>query len=206
MNSFSKIFIGIFFVFAFAWMGLVALPYIYLGKLQPQVNEETGEVYPVDQSGLAAYGAKVYAANGCMYCHSQQVRPEYAGSDIERGWGVRRTVPRDYIHESPVYLGTMRTGPDLTNIGARQPSEAWQHQHLYSPQLFEPDSIMPPYRYLYKKQRIVGQPSEDAIQPPPSSDLEDGYEIVPTYEAKALVAYLLSLNRSASLEEAPVAE
>jgi hypothetical protein len=59
---------------------------------------------------------------------------------------------------------------------------------------------MPPFRYLYKKQRIVGAPSPDAldfalipgVEPP-----EEGYEIVPTQEAHDLVAYLLSLKRSA---------
>src|SRR5437870_13506645 len=70
---------------------------------------------------MALRGARVYAANGCVYCHSQQVRPEYGGSDIERKWGDRRSAPRDYIFEPIVFLGKKRTGPDLANAGHRPP-------------------------------------------------------------------------------------
>ncbi len=203
MNSLPRIFLGIFLTFVFAWGGLVAMPYLQLGGLQPEVNED-GEIAPPGQSGLAEYGAKIYAAEGCVYCHSQQVRPEYAGSDLERGWGARRTVPRDYIKERPTFLGTMRTGPDLTNIGLRQQSAAWHHKHLYAPRAEADWSTMPAYRYLYRKQKIQGQRSEDALDLPDKYAPPEGYEIVPSAEAKALVAYLLSLNRSYPLTEAPI--
>ena len=72
---------------------------------------------------MAERGRQIYAANGCVYCHSQQVRADYAGSDIERKWGVRRSAPRDYLYERPVVLGKMRLGPDLSNIGKRAPVE-----------------------------------------------------------------------------------
>src|SRR5213080_3538664 len=75
------------------------------------------------QSGMVQWGARVYAANGCVYCHSEQVRADYAGADIERKWGDRRSAPRDYIFERPVFLGKMRMGQDLANIGARAPAE-----------------------------------------------------------------------------------
>ena len=54
------------------------------------------------------------------------------GADVRRGYGQRRTVSRDYIYDNPTMLGTMRTGPDLANVGGRY-SEAWQHAHLYPP-------------------------------------------------------------------------
>jgi cytochrome c oxidase cbb3-type subunit 2 len=138
-----------------------------------------------------------------VYCHSQQVRQVGYGSDLERGWGARPTVARDYMRENPAFLGTMRTGPDLTNIGARQPSAMWHHQHLYQPGTVSPGSIMPSYRYLYRLQKIEGQRSANAIDLLPPDTAPDGYEIVPTYEAEALVAYLLSLNRNYPLPEAP---
>ena len=47
--------------------------------------------------------------------------PDYAGSDIERKWGKRRSAPRDYIFDRPVLLGKMRMGPDLANVGKRPP-------------------------------------------------------------------------------------
>jgi len=205
MNSLPKIFLGVFLTFASSWVGLVALPYLNLGFLQPQVDEELGEVLPPPRSGLAEVGSRVYAAEGCIYCHSQQVRPEWAGSDIERGWGLRRTVPRDYIYDQPVFLGTMRTGPDLSNIGARQPSKEWHYKHLYAPRVMgNNNSIMPAYRYLFKMQKIDGQPSVDALQFDDGVEIPEGYEIVPTERAIALVAYLVALNRSYALDEAPV--
>jgi cytochrome c oxidase cbb3-type subunit 2 len=97
----------------------------------------------------------------------------------------------------------MRTGPDLTNIGARQPTAMWHHQHLYQPAVVSPGSIMPSYRYLYETRKIEGQRSAEAIDLLPPDNPPEGYEIVPTYEAEALVAYLVSLNRNYPLPEAP---
>lgn len=205
MNRLPLLFIGIFATFASAWIGLVAYPYLTLGKLGSVTNEETGAINPPPLSGLAIAGQRAYAANGCVYCHSQQVRQsDVTKSDLLRGWGSRATVARDYIREKPAFLGTMRTGPDLTNIGARQPSVEWHHRHLYEPAEATPGSIMPAYRFLYRVQKIQGQPSVDALK-----DLtgphkpKPGYEVVPTEEAKALVAYLISLNRNYELPEAP---
>lgn len=203
MNRLPVIFIGIFATFAFAWAGLIVTPYFQIGRLDPFVNDE-GQVLPPPLSGLAEEGRVVYAASGCIYCHSQQIRGEDQGSDLARGWGARRTVPRDYIRERPVFLGTMRSGPDLSNIGQRQPSALWHHQHLYDPQSMSPGSTMAPYRYLYRVQRIVNQPSPNGFRiPAPYDKLPPDYEIVPTYAAEALVAYLLALNRSYALPEAP---
>src|ERR1700747_2656058 len=67
-------------------------------------------------------GERVYAANGCVYCHSQQVRADYIADDIDRKWGNRRSAPRDYIFDRPIFLGKMRMGQDLANIGARAPA------------------------------------------------------------------------------------
>jgi cytochrome c oxidase cbb3-type subunit 2 len=202
MNKLPLLFLGIFLTFASAWAGLVAYPYLKLGRLLP-FTDDAGDVLPPPISGLADAGQEVYAANGCVYCHSQQVRPAYLSTDIAKGLGPRRTVARDYIRSKPVFLGTMRTGPDLTNVGLRYSAE-WQHRHLYEPAEVSKGSIMPAFRYLYIKRKIQGAPSEDAIQgltgphaPGP------GEEVVPTEEAKALVAYLLSLKRDYALPEAP---
>jgi cytochrome c oxidase cbb3-type subunit 2 len=74
-------------------------------------------------------GREVYIANGCVYCHSQQPRAKAFAPDFSRGWG-RATVAGDYAYDQPHLLGTMRTGPDLMNIGVRQPSEQWHLGHL----------------------------------------------------------------------------
>ncbi|HAF03825.1 MAG TPA: hypothetical protein DCG89_08505, partial [Spartobacteria bacterium] len=87
------------------------------------MDEEGTDIYPAPKSGMAQRGRRVYAANGCIYCHSQQVRADYAASDIDRKWGERRSAPRDYLFDRPVLLGKMRMGPDLSNIGKRAPAE-----------------------------------------------------------------------------------
>jgi cytochrome c oxidase cbb3-type subunit 2 len=196
------IFLGVLFTFASSWLALVFTPYVQLQSLQPTEDEETGDRYPIPLAGLAALGEQVYAHNGCIYCHSQQVRPEGFGSDFERGWGPRRTVARDYLYNRRVMLGTMRTGPDLSNIGARQPSKSWHHLHLYNPQITSPGSIMPPLAFLYEERPIVGEPSIDALDLAPQFAPPEGYEVVPTDDARALVAYLLRQDRTHPLEEA----
>lgn len=195
---------GLGLVFGLAWLTMVWMPYEKFGQLQAVVDEETGYLTPPVLSSLADKGRGVYAAQGCVACHSQQINT--MGGDILRGWGVRQSVPRDYYNSGPVFWGSTRTGPDLSNIGARQPSAIWHYQHLYNPRSLNAVSIMPPFRYLFIKRKIVGEPSLEAITLTGNDKPEAGYEIVPSAEAKALVAYLLSLTQSYSLPEAPVKE
>src|SRR5438045_6645020 len=122
MKGLAPLFLGIFGTFAFSWVGLTVIPNWQIGHLSPQSDEEGTDIYPQPQSGMFQRGARVFAANGCAYCHSQQVRAEYAGADIERGWGNRRSAPRDYIFERPLFLAKMRMGQDIANIGARAPA------------------------------------------------------------------------------------
>ncbi len=204
MNRMPLLLVGIFLTFLFSWIGLVAMPYFQIGRYVPEIDDITKDQTPPAFTGLANQGAAIYAANGCIYCHSQQVRPLEAGADLERGWGARRTVARDYMHDRIAFFGTMRTGPDLSNIGARQPSVEWHLQHLYQPQVVAPGSIMPPFRFLFEKRKIADQPSADAVKLLPPDAPEAGYEIIPTKDAKVLVQYLISLKRSTyPLPEAP---
>src|SRR6478609_2913137 len=122
MKGLTPLFLGIFGTFAFSWIGLTVIPTWQIGHLNPESDEEGTEIYPRPQSGMFTRGEHVYAANGCVYCHSQQVRADYIADDIERKWGNRRSAPRDYIFERPVFLGKMRMGQDLANIGARAPA------------------------------------------------------------------------------------
>jgi cbb3-type cytochrome oxidase cytochrome c subunit len=311
MKGLAPLFLGIFGTFAFSWLGLTVIPNWQIGHLNPQSDEEGTDIYPQPQSGMFERGAHVYAANGCIYCHSQQVRADYAADDIERKWGNRRSAPRDYIFERPVFLGKMRMGQDIANIGARAPAEqaspspagaaapatspsggtspavsptsqgaapaaaspaakqtpsvspapsggspaaspsspapkapvppaaplsssspsamanpaaspspaavapwpvqtageppmysaAWHHVHLYSPRSINVDSNMPSYRFLYEKRRIRDTRSTDALQLTDSDAPPDGWEVVPSLDAKCLVAYLMALNQSHPLND-----
>jgi len=123
MKGLTSLFLGLFGTFMFSWIGLTVIPNMQIGALEPQSDEEGTDTYPLPQSGMVERGRQVYNANGCMYCHSRWVRPEYAGADIDRKWGERRSAPRDYLFDRPVLLGKTRTGPDLSNIGLRAPKE-----------------------------------------------------------------------------------
>jgi cytochrome c oxidase cbb3-type subunit 2 len=203
------IFTGILGVFAISFVLLAMAPALQLNGLQPDVNEDTGDIYPIDVSGIGAQGRAVYVSQGCVACHTEQVRGAGEGADLARGWGLRRTVARDYIYDSPVVLGYMRFGPDLANIGTRTDpdnpdkySAAWHYKHLYDPRLTSGDSIMPSYKFLFDTRKIAGQPDADALQLPGGEAPPPGYEIVPTTAARELVAYLTTLDHSHALTEA----
>ena len=261
MKGLIPLFIGLFGTFTFSWVGLMVIPNLQIGALNPQISaDDENDIYPMPQSGMVQQGRQVYAANGCIYCHSRAVRPDYASSDIDRKWGVRRSAPRDYVFDRPVLLGKERMGPDLANVGKRgetqespppsapgsspappaaagappppaanaQPaaanakaspaaaaspnpngelalySEAWHHRHLYSPRSMSPDtrdSTMPAYQFLYEKRRISGERSADALQLTGADAPSDGWEVVPTYDAKCLVAYLMAQDQTHPLKE-----
>jgi cbb3-type cytochrome oxidase cytochrome c subunit len=293
MKGIVPLFLGIFGTFAFSWAGLILIPNYQIGHLDPQMDEEGNDPYPAPKSGMADRGRRIYAANGCVYCHSQQLRGDYAAPDLERTrdldpkkpkWGERRSAPRDYLFESPVLLGKMRVGPDLANIGKSAPVEeenaptsasptptgpttpqaslapnaapagspavspakaaavtspapasaspaataaspssaanaiavdtttaangappfysaAWHHRHLFSPRSLVLDSNMPAYHFLYEKRRISGERAADALKLGERDAVPEGWEVVPTYDAKCLVAYLMSLDQSHALKE-----
>src|SRR6266536_1823615 len=80
-------------------------------------------------------------------------------------------------------------------------SAAWHHVHLYSPRSINLDSNMPSYRFLYQARRISDARSSDALQLTGSDAPPEGWEIVPTYDAKCLVAYMMALNQSHPLKD-----
>ncbi len=200
------LFFGCLLTFTSAWLGLVLAPHLQLGELEPVAATDAGTAaYPRPRTEEEEHGRKIYQANGCIYCHSQQVRSGTFGNnaDIARGWGTRRSVPRDYVNDTPILLGTMRTGPDLANVGKRWSAD-WQLKHLYNPRMMTPGSIMPPFPFLFEVKPVGDSPSPDALVLTGTwaSTLPAGHELVPTADAKALVAYLLSLDQSADLPEA----
>jgi len=183
MHKATILFIGFLITFATAWTGLVLLPARHYNAQAAQLPATSSA-----DEALIDRGRQVYQANGCLYCHSQQVSPRHFRRDQERGWGERRTVSSDYLRDKIALLGTMRTGPDLANIGLRNPSASWHSIHLYDPQLTSPGSTMPPFRFLFEP--VKDGAVADAFA------LPDGTRVAPTADARALVAYLLSLKHS----------
>ena len=208
MNNIFKFSFYIFLTLAFAWLAFVVGAKNQYGDLEPTAEslEEDGsipidaELYPKSMPGIAQQGAKDYLSLGCVTCHTQQVRSEESGFDVERGWGKRPSVPRDYILQNEVLLGHNRVGPDLANIGLREYSTEWLHQHLFMPQTLVDGSICQPSPLLYD---VSEEPSEGYIE---SKSDDKIIFIKPSFRANRLVAYLESLKQDYELPEIAFSE
>lgn len=203
MNRGPWLFLGGFFTLTASFWGLVLAPQIQIGRQEATLIQATGELYPSPRPGRAVAGEQVYRSLGCAECHTRQVRARNFGTDFARGWGLRFSVAQDYLRDYPVQLGSLRVGPDLANIGLRQTNAVWHYTHLYAPRLMSPGSLMPRYPFLFVKQPLArGQkPDPEAL---PVTPPDAGYQIVRSEDAQNLVAYLLSLQASAPLFEAPL--
>ena len=185
MHRFRVFFAGAVSTAVFAFFVLAYLPHRQLSAVVPI---DALQPYTASQ----AAGRKVYIGLGCLYCHSQQVRDPLFGTDQQRGWG-RASYPEDYRYDRPHLLGTMRTGPDLFNIGVRQPSRAWHYTHLFEPRALVPGSVMPSFPFLFAlKDRAA--PGDEVVDVPPGFS-PPGKVVVALPEARQLVDYLLSLRR-----------
>jgi cytochrome c oxidase cbb3-type subunit II len=198
MDRGMVIFLGALLTFSSSWLGLILFPFWQLNNEQPYQKDASDDPYPLPLQGKALAGRKIYQANGCMYCHSQQIRSEKfgnwwdengqmkTGADIKRGWGLRRNVSRDYIHDNPTMLGTMRTGPDIANVGSRY-SEQWQHTHTFNARSLNDWSIMPSFAFLYAKEKIVGERSEKSLRLAREWTVDPGYRWRPSENEWGLI-------------------
>ena len=205
MNNIFKFSIGILSALAFAWFAFVIGARKQFGDLEPtsSILEDNGsipegaELFPKQIAGIAQQGAKEYISLGCTTCHTQQVRLEYSGFDVERGWGKRPSVARDYIFHEDITIGNTRVGPDLANIGLRSYSKEWLHQHLFEPQSLISESICQPSPFLYEEKDFDTNNAiklkEDQIDKPRF--------IVPSLRANRIVSYLESLKQDYELPE-----
>ena len=204
MNNIFKFSLYIFLTLAFAWLAFVVGAKNQYGDLSQTSEslEENGSIikgedlYPQSMPGIAQLGAKEYLSLGCVTCHTQQVRSEESGFDVERGWGKRPSVPRDYILQDEVLLGHNRVGPDLANVGLREYSSEWLHRHLFMPQSVVEGSICQPSPFLYK---ISKSPTESSIKTE-TIDKSEIY-IIPSLRANRIVSYLQSLHQNYQLPE-----
>ena len=186
MRSETRLFAGALVMIAAATTALVALPYLQLRDLRPPAG-----LHPYTSAQLR--GRQVYIREGCIYCHSQQPRDRSQAPDRERGWG-RASVAADYFYDTPHLLGTMRTGPDLFNIGARQPSIDWQLGHLYQPRAYVHGSIMPSFPYLFEV-KAKAEPGDRVVMVP-GDFASPNAVVVARPAALDLVSYLLSLDHT----------
>lgn len=183
-------------ILLFATLMIVIMP-----SMQTQSRSHPSDgLKPYSEQALR--GRAVYVNLGCVYCHSQQPRDPAQAPDGIRGWG-RPSVPGDYAYDNPHVLGTMRTGPDLLNIGARQPSLDWHLAHLYNPRAMVPGSTMPAYPFLFDLMEEKSA-SDVELKLPEAFSPKD--RLIANRDALDLVQYLRELDRTYLVEVIPTIE
>lgn len=144
-------------------------------------------------------GKLLYIDNGCVACHTQQVRD----ADMDKVWGDRPGVAADYARmkrtdfwrNTATLMGTERTGPDLADVGNRRSSQQWNLIHLYNPRAVVESSIMPSYKWLFD---VDKNPDTSAVIIQVPEEFREGLngKIVASQKALDLVAYLQSLKQA----------
>lgn len=109
-----------------------------------QTIEKVEGVRPYSPLELA--GRNIYVREGCYTCHSQQVRP--FRDEAER-YG-HYSLAAESMYDHPFQWGSKRSGPDLARVGGKY-SNDWHAQHLINPRSVVPESIMPPYGFLARR-------------------------------------------------------
>jgi cytochrome c oxidase cbb3-type subunit 2 len=174
--------------------GLIEIVPLYFSS---QVTNPAPGIKPY--GALELEGRDIYVREGCYNCHSQMIRPLRA--ETER-YG-HYSVAGESVYDHPFQFGSKRTGPDLARVGGRY-SDEWHRIHLLNPRDVVPESNMPSYPWLARRQidaedtpskmralRKVGVPytEEDVAG---ASKLVDGKT-----ELEALIAYLQGLGLAA---------
>jgi cytochrome c oxidase cbb3-type subunit I/II len=168
--------LGYAFVVAFvAGFGFFVLSFVVLGVLPArQLQAEIDRTAPHSMQPLTAseaHGRVVYGREGCAFCHTEQVR--VIAADVVR-FGAP-TAPWETQYDYPHLWGTRRVGPDLSREHGLR-TDDWHFAHLFDPRATVPDSIMPPYPWLF-----------------------NGSSAKPNQDGLDLVAYLRSLGREREL-------
>jgi cytochrome c oxidase cbb3-type subunit 2 len=160
---------------------------------------------PYDALRLA--GKDVYVREACYQCHSQMIRT----LSFETQRYGHYSDASESVYDRPFQWGSKRTGPDLARVGGKY-SDQWQRLHLMAPRDLVPESNMPDYPWLAKREldyrdiqarmrvlRLLGDPYTDA-------DIAAAYEAVKgKTELDAIVAYLQGLGVRNAVAGAPAA-
>lgn len=186
--------VGLLIVFTFVVIAIAGLVQIIPLFYQHSTTTPSEGVEPYEP--LQLVGRDVYIREGCVGCHSQQIR--MLQSEVQR-YGPY-SVAGEFVYDHPFLWGSKRTGPDLARVGGRY-SDEWHRIHLRDPRAVVRESNMPAYPWLQHNSvadvdvkrrmrglRAIGVPYTDEQISSAPEKLE-GYT-----EEDALIAYLQSLG------------
>lgn len=193
LNDHKILFGSATFLFVFLTLYIAVIPALENQKINRPLPRQAKMLTKDEKAGKM-----VYIENGCVACHTQQVR----NVEMDNVFGKRPSIPADYAinrrtdfwRNTANLMGTQRTGPDLTNIGERQPSAEWHLIHLYQPRAAVEASIMPAYPWLFIERDYL-QPGDVEVKVPEKFLKNKNKKIVATPKALQLVAYLKSLKQ-----------
>ncbi len=96
---------------------------------------------------LELAGRDIYIREGCYVCHSQMIRS--LRDEVER-YG-HYSLAAESMYDHPFQWGSKRTGPDLARVGGKY-SDEWHIAHLTDPRAVVPESVMPGYPWLARRE------------------------------------------------------
>ncbi|HLV27492.1 MAG TPA: cytochrome-c oxidase, cbb3-type subunit II [Burkholderiaceae bacterium] len=128
----------VFSVLVISFAGLAQIVPLFF---QHSTTVPTEGVEPYDS--LRLVGRDIYIREGCVSCHSQQIR--MLSSEVQR-YGPY-SLAGESVYDHPFLWGSKRTGPDLARVGQRY-SDDWHRVHLRDPRAVVKESNMPAYPWL----------------------------------------------------------
>ncbi|MHC1706124.1 MAG: cytochrome-c oxidase, cbb3-type subunit I [Bacteroidales bacterium] len=194
--------------------GLFEIVPMYLIKSNVPTIASVGPYTPLELEGR-----DIYVREGCYTCHSQMIRP--FRSETERYGEYSKAG--EFIYDHPFQWGSKRNGPDLAREGVMSGKlykpDSWHYNHFNNPQLLNPQSIMPSFKWLLanqldisktaKKIRVMqalGVPYPEGYDKKANADLiaqatkiadglkSQGINTTPDKEVIALIAYIQRLG------------
>lgn len=100
---------------------------------------------------LIKQGERLFASEGCMYCHTDQTRTLIQDT-VLNGTAAHPAPPStasEYIYQDITFMGTRRIGPDISRVALKRPGRDWHKAHFWSPKTASPGSIMPRFQYFF---------------------------------------------------------
>ena len=186
--------VGLLIVLSILVISIAGLVQIVPLFFQHSTTEPGEGIKPYES--LQLVGRDLYIREGCVGCHSQQIR--MLSSEVQR-YGPY-SLASEGVYEYPHLWGSKRTGPDLARVGERY-SDEWHRLHLRDPRMLVPESNMPAYPWLQKATvegsnvqarmralRRLGVPyTDEQIEKAPE-------QLIDKTEEDAIVAYLQGLG------------
>jgi len=109
-NGFA-VFFAVLVTLGGSWLGFVVAPAIQLGKAKQATILNSTETWPLQRTGEATLGLQIYRANGCVACHTEQIRQEGVAAEITLT-GLGNSKPEDF----KAFVHSLFVLPELATV------------------------------------------------------------------------------------------